>query len=616
MSSNNTNISDSTEVKVHCMICLDNQSETYVHGPCNHLVTCGNCYLLNKMKYEKNICVLCFEPLRDPIVTTLSDSQTSYSDYNLSTFGYSRKIGCYFQDRMLLKKYESKLNYTCSQCSLTFNTMHELKRHASDHNKEFCNICLNKRKVFPIDQRLYSNREIGKHRTNGDPPIGIEGAIPAHVKCNLCRDWSYDRDDYVHHMIMNHHCCQLCKRRGTEVWLLGQTELTAHYASDHLVCDFEECCAKPLENVYEDEIALQSHILAVHGKSVSKQERKAAARINLDFTYARPASSSVSTSERISHQVGGSNSSVRPSTSATSLAALDSNHRESSSVKLAATSHDIMTELQTLLGSNFAAFRSKCLQYYMKEISASDFYEEFCERLLGFPSAPLLWIQLVDSLPDFNLRDQLHRAHHDAVKVGKGLNRKAVSSSATASASSETSAAIATTDPPLRASLPPPPGLRGQPAQPRNIWENGQPSLAAVSAPTTTASASARPKAKGPSKGGSVWATPSNGSQPAVIAAPAAVASVSQASVSHLNSTSGWPREAFSMTDFPRSFGKKKPTKPMGSWAAAATNPVASIPAEDPRAAATVAILDEDSSSKKKGKPKKVLMQIGLRLNR
>lgn len=627
-----------SDSKRHCMICLDSKPAALVHGPCNHTVICGPCYLLNKIKYEKNSCVLCGETLQDPMVIHPEDLKDSYSDYALASTAYSRRVGCYFQERPLLREYESKLNITCPSCRVAFQSISQLKAHAAEHNKEFCNICLTKRKVFYVNQRLYTSKEINKHRNNGDPPEGIDGPIPAHIKCNLCRDWSYDRDDYVNHMIMNHQCCQLCKRRGTEVWLASQDELTNHYGTDHLVCDFPECVAKPLENVYEDEIALQSHFLSIHGREVSKQERKAAARLNFDFSYSRPSSSSVSTTTRAAHMVS---SSMRTSASASSLRTMESNAlvEQSASSEKASSGPigpiDIMRELQSLLGvDGFVVFKGKCIEYFKGEMSADDFYEYFRSLFLQYTIAPLLWIQLVDSLPEFNLRDKLHRAHHDAVKNQRGLNKSQTQADGKKVATVAVPSTVAATP------TAPPTTSVATASLTGSVWSAKSESETSNTATAKPVASQARPKAKGPMKGKSVWTTPlaQPGKAPPVVAGRVSTASVvgatssagQPASTVQSGNVTDWSREILSMAEFP-AMAKKKPAKavavtkkvtisnawerPIAASAVPIPCPTNSMAVPQPSSSDVDAVgRDDGASDKKKGKKKVVLMQIGLRI--
>lgn len=412
-------IEESTNHSFQCLICLESNVSCYVIPICNHTVLCGFCYILNKLKFDRNACPVCMESLDYPIISSSKHPAMEYNSYDSKHLVFSNSIGAKFADVSSKKMLERKLQILCPICKVNFPIISKLKDHVKElhHGKEFCNICLKKRKVFIVDQKLYDPKDLTMHRNEGDKPTQTEIKTYPHIRCNLCKEWTYDKDDFKSHMLLSHCCCQLCKRRNTEVWLADENSLTNHYRSHHITCDFEECLSRPIENVFFDEIELQSHILQVHSKNQSKQERKAAARLNLDFTYANSGSQMVSS-------MHSNNSSTSASSSSSSNTIDEKSYPKLGNTSNSKPSHiDLNSEMIAILGNmKYQHFRLKSIEFFESKISPQEYYDLFCSFFRNHSSLAIIWMKLVNSLPNYQLREQLHQVHFEAVKKGNGLN--------------------------------------------------------------------------------------------------------------------------------------------------------------------------------------------------
>lgn len=269
-----------------CFICVS--KPIVVIGECGHKTICEDCFTMSSLLFENRLCITCQSDFGEVVISKkcgLAPDSLTMIKSSRKTMLFSRRVKAHFDNPNFKNKVEKSISSTCPQCSQTFPNLNSLKSHASSqHNLEFCNICLSKRRVFSKRQRLYERGTLQEHRLKGDKAHGDEGAIPAHIKCKYCREWCYDITDHHNHMIQKHECCQVCRRLGRgELWISNDAALIVHYSEEHLICDFAECVSKPLENVFEDELSLQSHILKIHGHLISKEDRKAASKVSVGF---------------------------------------------------------------------------------------------------------------------------------------------------------------------------------------------------------------------------------------------------------------------------------------------------------------------------------------------
>lgn len=387
-----------------CLICQES-SNYFLSQSCGHNDVCGECYTRNRIFYDRNRCLICTKEVEfrimeniNPIPQELKEVEKLVENMSLedrkNKLLLSKKLDCYFSSSKDMHLFESKLKLSCSICRKIFSSIKLLKEHAKEkHSKSYCSTCLSKRKVFCYEQRLYSTDELALHWKNGDPAVNNEGALPVHIKCNLCNHYCYDREDYCRHMQLSHQCCQLCKRRGREVWLRDVNKLIEHFRNDHLVCDNPECLSNPLENVFENEIDLQGHIFRCHSANISKAERRALSRIQISFgsSESMPSLERTGESERLN--------------SSNSLPVFPVDDR---------SAMEIMQTFQS--SADFDCFRSISMQYFAGEVSGKEYLVAFCVFFRLYEPLGSLWMKLVSSLQSFELREGLNKAHYDAVK--------------------------------------------------------------------------------------------------------------------------------------------------------------------------------------------------------
>jgi hypothetical protein len=332
----------------------------------------------------------------------------------------------FFDDRREINRLDHLFAIACPLCGQKFRRINELKEHAKEtHGKQFCSICLDKRKgVFLRNQRLYTPEELVQHMAKGDPATRDEGLIPMHIRCKLCSYTSYDEEDRNKHMLDRHVCCQLCRRRGVEEWLTNDDGLLKHYKNAHITCDDPKCRASPMENVFDNDIALRVHMMNVHGSSASKQAIKDMQRLTLDFRSRPTAAEETAAASAVS----GSAVPTTPEQDQYEHLRLSGDSKEQNRV--------LISEIRRLRGeAGFTQFRNLSAEFFRREISPETYYNHFCSLFGGYASAAPLWMLLVSSLPDPTLRAMLHQVHYDNKKSGGGF--AAVSKTIASKASKE-----------------------------------------------------------------------------------------------------------------------------------------------------------------------------------
>jgi hypothetical protein len=407
-----------------CIVCVE-PIRHFALGSCGHRSLCSTCYAINAKQYDRRSCVTCKFPFEEVVIT--ADHIRPFEGFDASQLmAVPQYPRTYFDDRREINRLDHLFAIACPQCGQKFRRIQELKEHVKEtYGKQFCAICLDKRKgVFLRNQRLYSPEELVQHMAKGDPATRDEGLIPVHIRCKLCSYTSYDEEDRNKHMLDRHVCCQLCRRRGAEEWLANDDGLLKHYRTAHVTCDDPKCRASPMENVFDNDIALRVHMMNVHGSSASKQAIRDMQRLTLDFR-SRPSAPSEAVA-----------------TSAVSAAAVPPapEHDQYEQLRLSGDSKEqnrvLISEIRRLRGeAGFTQFRNLSAEFFRREISPETYYNHFCSLFGGYSSAAPLWMLLVSSLPDPTLRTQLHQVHYDNKKSGGGF--AAVSKTIASKASKE-----------------------------------------------------------------------------------------------------------------------------------------------------------------------------------
>ena len=98
-----------------------------------------------------------------------------------------------------------------------------------------------------------------------------------HTFCQFCKKRFYGDTELFVHMRDNHFHCDVCVQEGAQdIFFQHHRDVLQHYRQYHYVCEEPSCLEFPYI-AFSSEIGLISHMGTVHGKKLSKSDR----RINL-----------------------------------------------------------------------------------------------------------------------------------------------------------------------------------------------------------------------------------------------------------------------------------------------------------------------------------------------
>jgi hypothetical protein len=126
-------------------------------------------------------------------------------------------------------------------CGTSRRDLKALKAHvAKDHNFRLCELCIDNKKVFPSEQRLYSQAEYDQHLRYGDKD-GSEG----HPLCEFCKKRYYDKTSLFTHLIKDHFSCHICEKNGIRYkYYNNYLDLENHFREEHFLCEDPMCLAR------------------------------------------------------------------------------------------------------------------------------------------------------------------------------------------------------------------------------------------------------------------------------------------------------------------------------------------------------------------------------------
>ncbi|KAL1067623.1 hypothetical protein V6Z11_D12G141500 [Gossypium hirsutum] len=200
----------------------------------------------------------------------------------------------------------SSLRLSCSVCDKMdeqsndgakrrgkFRNIEQLKGHLfHKHRLVMCSLCLEGRKVFICEQKLYTRAQLHQHINTGDSEVdGTEserGGFMGHPMCEFCKTPFYGDNELYSHMSTEHYTCHICQRQhpGQYEYYKNYDDLEIHFRRDHYLCEDEACLAKKFI-VFQSEAELKRHNTIEHGGRMSRAQRSAALQIPTSFRYRR-----------------------------------------------------------------------------------------------------------------------------------------------------------------------------------------------------------------------------------------------------------------------------------------------------------------------------------------
>lgn len=169
-----------------------------------------------------------------------------------------------YEDDRVKTAVEDLLSRKCQKCPKKFSTLKQLKTHYLEHGFLLCNECIEHRRDFWNEIKLYKSSNIRDHKNGKLKEDGFVG----HVYCIHCRMYLFDSDDAKRHCNIRHEVCNVCSILGMKHrYYNGFSELETHYRSAHYCCTFQGCQASKCY-VFPYKTELFEHLNRVHRVNV------------------------------------------------------------------------------------------------------------------------------------------------------------------------------------------------------------------------------------------------------------------------------------------------------------------------------------------------------------
>ncbi|KAL0482552.1 hypothetical protein AKO1_014439 [Acrasis kona] len=280
--------------KPTCLVCCNDIEFYNIYESCDHEDICYKCSLSMRVLLDDNTCCICKTP-SERVIITQSQPKT-FQEYKLKELKHDKEWNIYLENDLLLDKIRDLRDVKCRICEHEhandeipfagsfFSNMHQLKTHVTkEHHLHYCILCLENRKVFLKEQKLYHNRDITNHLRFGENDAK-HGRINGHPLCKFCNKRFYDDDQLFQHMYKRHETCHICERNGIQFeYFKDYPHLESHFESLHYVCKDPICMEKKFV-VFSNELDLKAHELKEHvnkNKKLSRKEKEKYTRIDL-----------------------------------------------------------------------------------------------------------------------------------------------------------------------------------------------------------------------------------------------------------------------------------------------------------------------------------------------
>ncbi|XWS76707.1 hypothetical protein CRYUN_Cryun01aG0200800 [Craigia yunnanensis] len=299
-----------------CAVCADNL-EWVAYGACGHRDVCSTCVARLRFICDDRRCCICKTVSNVIFVTkALGDYTRMISDFSVlpsevregrvGSYWYHEDTQAFFDDVDHYRMIKAMCRLSCSVCDKMedqfndgvkrqgkFRNIEQLKGHLFHrHRLVMCSLCLEGRKVFICEQKLYTRAQLNQHINTGDSEVdGTEserGGFMGHPICDFCKTPFYGDNELYSHMSTEHYTCHICQRQhpGQYEYYKNYDDLELHFRRDHCLCEDEACLAKKFI-VFQSEAELKRHNTIEHGGRMSRAQRNAALQIPTSFRYRR-----------------------------------------------------------------------------------------------------------------------------------------------------------------------------------------------------------------------------------------------------------------------------------------------------------------------------------------
>ncbi|XVF32966.1 hypothetical protein REPUB_Repub17cG0128300 [Reevesia pubescens] len=297
-----------------CAVCADNL-EWVAYGACGHRDVCSTCVARLRFICNDRRCCICKTESNVIFVTkALGDYTRMINDFavlpsevregRVGSYWYHEDTQSFFDDVDHYRMIKEMCRLSCSVCDKMeeqsndgarrrgkFRNIEQLKGHLFHrHRLVMCSLCLEGRKVFICEQKLYTRAQLNQHINTGDSEVdGTEserGGFMGHPMCEFCKTPFYGDNELYSHMSTEHYTCHICLRQhpGQYEYYKNYDDLEIHFRRDHYLCEDDACLAKKFI-VFQSEAELKRHNTIEHGGRMSRSQRNAALQIPTSFRY-------------------------------------------------------------------------------------------------------------------------------------------------------------------------------------------------------------------------------------------------------------------------------------------------------------------------------------------
>ncbi|CAL0308514.1 unnamed protein product [Lupinus luteus] len=297
-----------------CAVCAE-PLEWVAYGSCLHRDVCSTCVSRLRFICDDRRCCICKTQCDVVFITkALGDYTRMINDFSalpsniregkVGSYWYHEDTNAYFDDMDHYKMIKAMCRLSCSVCDKMeeqphdasrrrerFRNIGQLKGHLFHRHKlHMCSLCLEGRKIFICEQKLYTRAQLNQHISTGDSVVdGSEserGGFMGHPMCEFCRTPFYGDNELYTHMSTEHYTCHICQRQhpGQYEYYKNYDDLEIHFRQQHFLCEDEACLAKKFV-VFQSEAEMKRHNATEHGGRMSRSKRNAALQIPTSFRY-------------------------------------------------------------------------------------------------------------------------------------------------------------------------------------------------------------------------------------------------------------------------------------------------------------------------------------------
>nr|GEW71976.1 hypothetical protein [Tanacetum cinerariifolium] len=171
-------------------------------------------------------------------------------------YWYHEDTQSYFDDVEQYKMIKAMCRLSCSVCD-------KVEENAGNASKRRASLCLEGRKVFICEQKLYNKAQLKQHRNTGDSEVdGSEserGGFQGHPFCEFCRTPFYGDNELYTHMSADYFTYKILASSSItrimntwrqvvfsddNVYTVLIFFLQIHFRQRHYLCEDEACLSK------------------------------------------------------------------------------------------------------------------------------------------------------------------------------------------------------------------------------------------------------------------------------------------------------------------------------------------------------------------------------------